>query len=270
MSAARTLRQLTTVSSRLSARQLSTVSLRWLPQAATKIPAATRAFSVTSRALKAGSSDVALSQKLAEELKYENEARESAEEPEFLTSFQSQGIWKIQDTPGSNEVIITRQFGNENIRLVFSVSDLQNDEEPQEEFDDETEEGDTPPEDAPAQGTGSIIRAVVSISKTTGAGALDVDMTVQNGQFLIENISYYADAALSHESSVEADWKRRGLYIGPEFSTLDLTVQENFEKFLEERDIGEATAFFIPEYAEYKEQREYVQWLENVKKFVDA
>jgi hypothetical protein len=32
-------------------------------------------------------------------------------------------------------------------------------------------------------------------------------------------------------------------------------VQEHFEKFLEERDIGESTAFFIPEYAAHKEQQ---------------
>jgi complement component 1 Q subcomponent-binding protein len=43
--------------------------------------------------------DVALSQKLAEELKYENEETPAGEQPEFLASFMSQGIWKVLSIP---------------------------------------------------------------------------------------------------------------------------------------------------------------------------
>jgi complement component 1 Q subcomponent-binding protein len=32
-------------------------------------------------------------------------------------------------------------------------------------------------------------------------------------------------------------------------------VQEEFEKFLQERGINESLSLFIPEYAEYKEQK---------------
>ena len=38
--------------------------------------------------------DVALAQKLSEELKYEKETA-STEEPEFLTAFKAQGVWKV-------------------------------------------------------------------------------------------------------------------------------------------------------------------------------
>ena len=51
------------------------------------------------------------------------------------------------------------------------------------------------------------------------------------------------------------DWKRRGLYIGPQFDTLDVAVQEEFEAWLKERGVDEALAGFIPEYAEWKEQK---------------
>ena len=40
-----------------------------------------------------------------------------------------------------------------------------------------------------------------------------------------------------------------------QFDTLDLNLQEEFEKFLQERGINESLAFFIPEYAQYKEQK---------------
>lgn len=38
----------------------------------------------------------------------------------------------------------------------------------------------------------------------------------QEGQFVIENISFYEDANLGTDLTAEADWKRRGLYIGPQ------------------------------------------------------
>ena len=38
----------------------------------------------------------------------------------------------------------------------------------------------------------------------------------QEGQFVIENISFYDDAKLGTDLTAEADWKRRGLYVGPQ------------------------------------------------------
>lgn len=40
-----------------------------------------------------------------------------------------------------------------------------------------------------------------------------------------------------------------------QFDHLDVGVQEAFEKYLDERDIGPALASFIPEFAEWKEQK---------------
>ena len=40
-----------------------------------------------------------------------------------------------------------------------------------------------------------------------------------------------------------------------QFDTLDVAVQDEFEKFLTERGINESLAYFIPEYAEWKEQK---------------
>jgi complement component 1 Q subcomponent-binding protein, mitochondrial len=41
------------------------------------------------------------------------------------------------------------------------------------------------------------------------------------------------------------------------------------ERYLEERGINTALAVFIPDYAELKEQKEYISWLKNLKSFVD-
>jgi complement component 1 Q subcomponent-binding protein len=107
---------------------------------------------------------------------------------------------------------------------------------------------------------------------------LSIDAVCQEGTFVLENVSFYKDAELATDLTAESDWKRRGLYLGPQvrsrvffftsspverahsqrafqFDTLDLNLQEEFEKFLQERGINESLAFFIPEYAQYKEQK---------------
>lgn len=207
-----------------------------------------------------GSSDVTLSQKLAQEMLYEEENGVQESLPEFLKDFQAQGIWTIEDTPGLDEITLSRQFGNENIRLIFSIADISPAED---EFN---------PEEGEESGNDSVsypVRASMSITKSNGGGALSIDLMAQDGHFILDNISFYDDAKIGTELSAEADWKRRGLYIGPQFDTLEPALQDEFETFLQERGVNEAIALFIPQYAEYKEQKEYVKWLNKVKGFVD-
>jgi len=217
---------------------------------------------VSRRVFGEGSSDIAFVQRLQEELQYEKEA--SAEEtPEFVKTFQSQGVWAIQDVPGSDEVTLTRTFGNESIRVMFSIADLE--QSPEYEVNEQDEGGETQ-----EQSIASVpIRCSFSVTKSSAPGAINVDAMCSDGAFVVENISYYHDAKVGTDLTAEADWKRRGLYIGPQFDQLDPGVQEEFEKFLEERGVDESLALFVPDYAEFKEQKEYIRWLENVKNFVE-
>lgn len=221
---------------------------------------AVRAFGVSVRRIGEGSSDVLLSQKLQEELNFET-ADGAEEVPEVIKSFLAQGTWSVNDVPGNDEVTLTRKFGNEELRLIFSIADVQEDPE----FDGlEGEEGES--EDTP---TVYPIRTSLSITKSNVKGALNVDLVCQENHFIVENVSFYNDAKLGTELTAEADWKRRGLYIGPQFETLDMSLQEEFEKYLQERGVNEGVATFIPAYADHKEQKEYREWLSKVKVFVD-
>jgi len=49
--------------------------------------------------------DVTLSEKLREELKYEQKAVKSNEEPEFLKAFKAEGNWKVSSVslPKNND-----------------------------------------------------------------------------------------------------------------------------------------------------------------------
>jgi complement component 1 Q subcomponent-binding protein len=55
-----------------------------------------------------------------------------------------------------------------------------------------------------------------------------------------------------------------------EFDTLDSVVQDAFQAYLAERGIDAALSNFIVSYSEFKEQKDYVGWLADVKEFVNA
>ncbi|KAL9710114.1 Mitochondrial acidic protein mam33 [Leucoagaricus gongylophorus] len=278
----------------------SLVTRRTLRTAATAVPriagmrvcslasknVAFRTFASSARRFGEGSADVALSQKLQEELSYENETGgTSSDVPQFLKDFQAQNVWtvstlfhvscvlsflsmtlptefrcgQISDVAGQDEVTLSRKFGNEEIRLIFSIADLQ-----------PTEDG-YAPEEGGEEDDAAIypIRVSLTITKNNGPGALSIDTIVQDGTFVVEHISFYEDGKLGTELTPDADWKRRGLYMGPSFDTLDVALQDGFDSFLKERGINDTVAHFVPQFAEHKEQKEYVKWLNKVKSFVD-
>jgi complement component 1 Q subcomponent-binding protein len=225
--------------------------------------AASRSFHVSPRARGQGETDNELSAKLKEEIHYEKEAAAelAGKEPEFIQEFKNAGIWQIEAKTGNDEVVLSRKFGNETIRVLFSIAEIENPAESQVDEDGNPIEN----EDEPA----FPVRCAITITKPTG-GALSVDCNADNGAFVVDNISYYADSTLATDLTAEADWKRRGLYVGPQFEQLDAGVQESFERYLEERGIGPTLAMFIPDYVEFKEQQEYTKWLQNVDSFVSA
>lgn len=211
-----------------------------------------------------------MSAKLASELNYETENCNADEEPEFLQAFKSTDIWTIEDKAGADEVSLTRKFGNETIKVLFSIADIDNSPANEGAAGEEGEEPVEGEEEGISHNESLPIRTAITISKGRGQGALTIDAVAQDGLFLVDNISLYQDESLALELTSEADWKRRGLYMGPAFDHLDESLQTNFEQFLEERGIDSNLALFIPDLAEYKEQKEYVKWLEGVRKWVEA
>lgn len=88
---------------------------------------------------------------------------------------------------------------------MFSIADIA----PEEDFEMETENGE---EETPAP----AIRVSLSITKNNGPGAMNVDLICEDNHLSVENISFYDSAKLGTELTAEADWNRRGLYIGPQ------------------------------------------------------
>lgn len=101
-------------------------------------------------------------------------------------------------------------------------------------------------------------------------GALNIEALAQDGSIVFDNFYYYADAKLAHSTDANAVHEAQDTYPGPPFGSLDEDLQMLMERYLEERGITQGLALFVPDYMDYKEQREYTRWLKNVKGFIDA
>ncbi|OAL71722.1 mitochondrial glycoprotein [Trichophyton violaceum] len=228
----------------------------------------------------AGQVDVELAAKFQEELALETESGETEELPESVKYFLDNGPFEIIDKAGEEEVVLTRKFGDENIRVSFTIADLQN-INPEEDFadsalqeelemDQSRSNKDASPEeniDEQPLEPGYLARVDVTIEKP-GKGAMHVDAVARDGLIQIENVSYFSKAELATAETPDKEWERQSLYAGPPFGNLDEELQTLIERYLDERGIDTALASFVPDYIDFKEQREYVRWLGNLKGFV--
>ncbi|KAH8727213.1 mitochondrial glycoprotein [Phaeosphaeriaceae sp. PMI808] len=301
-----------------SAARLSTKAVRpqsslfrptagWQPSWASSVPRLSASFHL-STARRQESSDVSdeLVAKLQNEISMEENMKEDEDLSSNIKDYLENTPFEIQDKPGHQEVVLTRTFNDEKIRVTFTTADLNNNPEDLAEdgaFDDadmdlqsggantkgsvaqgKTQDGNVrvAPENsnAPAdreeleedfeedQQPGFPAHASIRIERP-GKGALAIEATAQDGDFLIEDLYYFPSADMADPATAEQDWSRRTLYTGPPFNNLDEDLQILLEKYLDERGINTRLALFIPDYIDHKEQKEYIKWLGNVKSFVE-
>ncbi|KAJ5624121.1 hypothetical protein N7510_000430 [Penicillium lagena] len=279
--------------SRAALRPVSVLPKPTLYQPSKAIKPAYAAFSTSAIARQSpAEGDAELIAKLDNELTHENESglEDLQDQAQNVDYVLQTGNWTVKDVAGEQEVALSKSFGNEKIRVTFTVADIQNLSE-QEDFDDtglgdemdfqghqaaNQRGGQSPvaqhPEDSvsPADREwadlaepGFPARVNVSVEKPNG-GSLLIQTLVQDGVFQIEEVSYFQNADLANAQTAEKDWARQSLYAGPPFENLDEALQANFERFLEERGINAELANMIPDYITVKEQKEYMRWLESM------
>ncbi|KAF5023877.1 hypothetical protein F66182_4081 [Fusarium sp. NRRL 66182] len=259
------------------------------PSAFVKTSALRPAFSTTAfRKVAAGHIDGELSAKLESEIQIEEDMKANEQDPASIKDFLNNSAFELVDTPGKEVVKLVRDFGDEKITISFSIADITSydpyaEENALEEEGLEDEAGSSQrnaraneeleedlDEDADEDSPAPINLSIVVEKPGKAPGALNIDATAQDGNIIVENLFYYADATVAKVESPEAAQKRADVYPGPPFGSLDDDLQVLMERFLEERGITQALAVFVPDYVDVKEQREYTRWLGNVKAFIDA
>lgn len=117
---------------------------------------------------------------------------------------------------------------------------------------------------AASAGEGFPSRLHITITKEGVKGALQLESVARDGDIMTEQLHYFPDQSLADAKTAEQDWARRAHYTGPPFANLDEELQVLIDRYVAERGIDTALALWVPDYVDYKEQREYVEWLNGM------
>ncbi|KAL1559441.1 hypothetical protein AAHA92_09785 [Salvia divinorum] len=173
----------------------------------------------------------------------ENQEEDEVEVPEAFP-------FKIEDHPGQQTITLLRDYNGENITVEVHMPDLGTDDENEKDDDDAQDD---------EQESQTCIPLVVRVSKHSGP-SLEFTCTAYADEIAIDSLSIKDPNNSEDQIAYEA----------PDFGDLDENLQKSFNKFLEIRGIKPSTTNFLHEYMINKESREYVTWLENLQKFVEA
>ncbi|XP_050214289.1 uncharacterized protein At2g39795, mitochondrial-like [Mercurialis annua] len=172
-----------------------------------------------------------------------------AEEPKNADEIIPEGFsFEIQDNPGERTILLERNYKDEIIKVEVDLPSNPDDEAEDDNDDQDKEESTVP----------VCIPMIVSISKG-------------NGQCLEFGITAYADEITIDTLSIKNPESSEDqlAYEGPDFGDLDENLQKAFHKYLEIRGIKPSTTNFLFDYMRNKDEKEYVQWLVNIKNFVE-
>eukprot|EP00796_Vickermania_ingenoplastis_P005847 gene5847-4170_t len=150
--------------------------------------------------------------------------------------------WTVKRTPGTCTFELTRTYEDETICVRY----------------------------APTENTDVNYHEItVFINQQAKKGhTLQVDLTVEECELVLDSICYHEDAALAMDETAEADMKRAKMYPGPKVSELDDAMLDAFIQFLEKRGVGQELGEFVSLYSFWAEQQEYEKWLQRIHDFV--
>lgn len=262
---------------RVSARRMALAASRSrvIPQIMRKSTAfvpMTRTFTTSS--IKFNQQRQTVSEILKSELKLETEAAADPAEietPALFKDFLDKYGFEIEATPGKNDAhIFKKTEDGETVSVFFDVAQVAN-----LPYDDAMAEDIANEKNIEEEDFDSIadnfanVNVVVSKDADGTSVAFDLLMNLQEGSFYVDSVTPFASKDAALNESAEAELSRELAYHGPPFSNLDEELQETIEIYLSSRGINEELSSFISAYSEFKENNEYIQWLENMKKFFD-
>ncbi|KAM1069467.1 hypothetical protein ACFX13_001407 [Malus domestica] len=203
-------------------------------------------FVPTHRYYSSHSSDQSLIRVIESEIKCAEETDDLDKVEEVPSSFP----FKIEDTPGIQTVTLKRTYQGEDIQVEVHMPDL---------VIGEDDDDDNQDDDNDEHANKSSIPLVVTVSKTDGP-VLEFSVTAYPDEFQIDSL-----AVKNPEDSED-----QIAYEGPDFHDLDENLQKAFHKYLEVRGIKPSTTNFLHEYMLSKDSKEYANWLQQLKSFVEA
>ncbi|MBE7181411.1 MAG: hypothetical protein INR71_09430, partial [Terriglobus roseus] len=123
-------------------------------------------------------------------------------------------------------------------------------------------------DDDEATGSNFPVRLLIKVTRRGQSGALEIEAVASDGDVLVENVFFYASADMADPTTSEGEYRRRLVYGGPRYDNLDPDLQALMDQFLAERGINTELSNWLPDFVDWKEQKEYIRWLNNVKNFL--
>lgn len=228
---------------------------------------ARRNFSAARVASKSAGADLAAALRAEQKLEKET-AAEVAEDSALIADWSKKNGFEIIETAGNDQVQLVKSSPSETIRVFFSISDVVNAEGLLDESSELAEgaagEGEVVEENEEIE---TPVRINIVVEKPQGA--LGIEGVVQDDLVLVESLIPYASSELALQESAEADYARRQTYQGPPFGVLDPSVQAAVQEFLEANKLDSDFALFVQEYASFRENQEYIDWLGKIATIVE-
>ena len=206
-----------------------------------------------------------LKEVIAREIEHEKETGFDTKTPQNLTESLSSLPFKLVEKNGSVECMLERVMGKEKISIAFRVVPEDSTSEFDDEDNDEALDGELDAEAAEHEDDEQMssefsIPVTISVEKTGSDQVLKVHGAIVDYEFNCD------DVELVNKNASEKDLETA--YTGPKYEDLDFSFMDAFEEWLEQRGINEDVSAFITDYSVWKERKEYVDWMENLKKFV--
>eukprot|EP00928_Gymnodinium_smaydae_P055595 TRINITY_DN390_c0_g2_i2.p1 TRINITY_DN390_c0_g2~~TRINITY_DN390_c0_g2_i2.p1 ORF type:complete len:264 (-),score=79.17 TRINITY_DN390_c0_g2_i2:92-787(-) len=178
------------------------------------------------------------------EIKHEEEQYEQAKE---IKKFLKDSPFKLVETDGDVNMCLQREMDDKVVKIEWQLTSP---------FD--------PDADADGDDVEPMQEAVelsVTVEKKGGSGMMFFCSTQpgEEHRYVIGNVKCFQN---------EAERDSISSYNGPEFEDLDDKLQESFDEYLAELGMSSEVCDFIDAMAVDKEQREYVNWLKGVQKFM--
>lgn len=157
------------------------------------------------------------------------------------------------------EVELKGKVGDRSVRIRFNAQDtaeVDNEDWEGQEEEEEYEEiggsdGDDEVDELPN------IRFLAEIIRNQQSLQFDC---VAGSNVTIEKVRFAAEAL--------TDCEKETRYEGPDFIDFEIDMQEQFYDYLRQHCIDDDLAQFITEFADAKEQKEYLTFLQNASKFI--
>lgn len=230
----------------------------------------TRTFFTTQ--YRANKQRQAVSDILTSEYKIETDLASAEQSPAVFKPYLEKSGFSIVETPGKNEAELVKKTNvGETVRVFFDVAQVVNlpfDDPLTEEnlAADTAEENDGEVFDSLDDNFANVT-VIISHEGNGSALSFDLLMNLQDRSFYIDSVTPFKSAADVLHDTAESQFNNNLKYRGPPFSNLDEGLQESLESYLESRGINEELSEFICTYSEFKENNEYISWLEDMKGF---